>query len=246
MRQDTRDREQLAITARTSRVAPIVPWTKFLRDVLVWGPSQHFGLIGPTGQGKTTMTVHLLPQHPYTAVFATKPRDATMDSLIESDGYLRMERWEPLDPVRHPRRVLWPDATTFDSVDKQKAVFHDALDQIYREGGWTVNIDELWYFTVELGLKRDVDKYYSQARSNGISLLAGTQRPANVPVAIYSQSTHLMFWQNNDENDLKRIAGTSRESAATMRHIAQNLHQWQVLYVNTRSGRMARTTPPKL
>lgn len=229
--------------ARLSTQAPRVPWDVFTRDVLQWNPGEHFALIGPTGQGKTTMVINLLPFHPYVVVFATKPRDETMDHLVKR-GYLKMERWRSLDPRDYPRRVLWPNATRIDSAMTQKEVFHHAFGAIYREGGWTVVIDELWFIANELKLGHDVKIYLLQARSLGISLVCATQRPAFVPLEIYDQSTHLMFWRDNDESNLKRLSGISWRSAALVRDIVSNLDRHQVLYINTRTGQMVRTRCP--
>lgn len=229
--------------ARLSTEAPRIPWDVFLRDELRWNPGEHFALIGPTGQGKTTMLLNLLPLHTYVTVFATKPEDETMERLIAS-GYLRMERWQSVDPKQWPRRVLWPNAKLMDSVDTQKAVFHHAFGAIYREGGWTVAIDETWYVANQLGLGMDIKLYLLQARSLGISLLCATQRPANVPVEIYDQSSHLMFWRDNDERNLSRLSGISWRSADLIRSIVANLERHQVLYINTRTGRMLRTRCP--
>lgn len=241
----TRERANNAMLARIAKEAPRVPWEKFLRTELDWKPGQHFGMIGPTGQGKTNMLLNILPMHPYVTVFATKPADETMDSLIRQ-GYLRMEQWESVDPIKYPRRILWPDATVLDAREIQKEVFHDAFGRIYREGGWTVALDETWYMSNALKLTDDIKTYLSQARSLGISLVCATQRPASVPVEIYDQSTHLMFWRDNDESNLKRLSGISYQSADLIRKIVSNLDQFQVLYINTRTGRMVRTKCPKV
>jgi len=222
-----------------------VPWDVFLRQELHWRAGEHFALIGPTGQGKTTMLLNLLPLHPYIVVFATKPRDETMDALIGT-GYLRLERWMSLDPRDYPRRVLWPDATRLNSVQHQTEVFHNAFGAIYREGGWTVAIDETWYMANTLKLGGDVKLYLLQARALGISLICATQRPAMIPVEVYDQSSHLMFWRDNDETNLKRISGISWRSAAMVRDVVANLEPHQVLYVNTRTGRMLRTRCPNV
>jgi hypothetical protein len=178
-------------------------------------------------------------------VLATTPRDATMDRLL-SHGFIKMDRWRSLDAQQYPLRVVWPDASDTESSTNQRRVFKHALDSIYREGGWTVGLDELWYLVNELKLGHVIKVYLSQARSLDISLLSGTQRPADIPVMFYDQSTHLMFWRDNDETNLKRIGGISWRSANLVRHLVSNLERFQVLYINTRTGEMMRTRCPDL
>lgn len=225
--------------------APRVPWDEFISDHFRWRQGEHVALIGPTGQGKTTLLTHLLPIHPYVVVFATKPKDESMDGLIRT-GYYPIKRWQSLNPQKFPRRVLWPDASSLDSDRVQAEVFHDAFARIYREGGWTVAIDELWYIINILKLERDVKTYLLQARALGISLLAATQRPAWVPLEVYDQSTHLFFWRDNDENNLRRLSGISFRSADLIRSVVADLEGFQVLYINTRTGEMLRTRSPKI
>jgi len=246
----TPDDNQNRFLARLSTEAPRIPWDVFVRQ-LDWDAGEHFGLIGPTGQGKTTMLLNLLPLHPYVVVFATKPSDATMDALIAT-GYLKMEWWQSLDPAYYPRRVVWPDATRLGSVPHQYEVFLDAFERIYREGGWTLAIDELRYFMdvlkgrpTQKPLGEYIKLYLMQARSLSISLVVATQRPAFVPLEVYDQSTHLMFWRDNDETNLKRLSGISWRSADLIRGIVANLDTYQVLYINTRTGKMLRTHCPK-
>jgi energy-coupling factor transporter ATP-binding protein EcfA2 len=231
--------------AKLSREAPRMPWDKFLTDVFKWEQGEHVALIGPTGQGKTTLLTQLLPLHPFVTVFATKPRDESMERLIRT-GYYPIKRWQSLDPAEYPRRVLWPDASLLNSVNEQREVFHDAFARIYREGGWTVAIDELWYINNVLKLEMDVKLYLLQARALGISLLAATQRPAWVPLEIYDQSTHLFFWRDNDETNLRRLSGISFRSADLIRSVVSELERFQVLYINTRTGEMFRTRAPKV
>ena len=232
--------------ARVSTLAPRVPWDEFVTSVLKWQQGEHVALIGPTGQGKTTLLTQLLPLHPHVTVFATKPKDESMERLIRFGGYYPIRKWQSLDPAKFPRRVLWPDAMTLDSDRVQSEVFHDAFSRIYREGGWTVAIDELWYIINILKLERDVKTYLLQARALGISLLCATQRPAWVPLEVYDQSTHLFFWRDNDENNLRRLSGISFRSADLIRSVVADLEKFQVLYINTRTGEMLRTRAPKI
>jgi hypothetical protein len=167
-----------------------------------------------------------------------------MDYLIDH-GYARMERWDSkLSPMKVPRRVLWPNAKELDSDEYQRTVFKDALNRIYRERGWCVALDEGWYFVNHLKLGHEVKKYLLQARSLKISLVFATQRPASIPLEVYDQSTHLFFWRDNDERNLERLSGISWLSANFVKYVVAQLEPHQVLYVNTRTGKMVRTRAP--
>lgn len=235
---------ELIKAAQLSTDAPRMPWNEFIKNHFKWQQGEHVALVGPTGQGKTTLLKHLLPLHKYTVVFATKPRDSSMTNLINSQGYHPLEKWQSLDPKRFPKRVLWPDASSLNADEEQRKVFHDALAKMYREGGWTAVIDELWYIINVLGLEKDIRIYLLQSRALNISLVVATQRPAYVPLEVYDQSTHLFFWRDNDERNLSRLSGISWRSASLIKNVISNLEAYQVLYINTRTGQMFRTRSP--
>lgn len=230
--------------ARASELAPRLPWNVFLQR-FEWKAGEHIGIIGPTGQGKTTLLANILPLHPFVVVFATKPRDDVMDYFVHQ-GYLLIDRWKSISPRDYPKRVLWPEAGKLTSNVTQKKVFSNAFSKIYREGGWTVALDETWYIINTLRLDHAVKMFLLQARSLGISLIAATQRPAFIPLEVYDQSTHLFFLRDSDERNLQRISGLSVHSSMTIRDIVSKLERHQFLYINTRTGEMARTRTPKV
>lgn len=232
--------------AEMAREMPRKPWDHFLAE-LEWKQGQHFGLIGPTGSGKTVMSLNLLPLHPYVVAMATKPVDETMDALVNQEGYVKYERWpNGLSARQFPRRIIWPNARRIDAKHVQKEVFHDAFGRIYIDGGWTVFVDELWVMDNTLKLEDDIKTFLLQARSLHISLLAGTQRPAWVPRELYTSCTHLMFWRNNDETDLRSISGIGYLSGDLIRYAVARLEPFECLYINTRTGEMCRTKPPAI
>lgn len=231
--------------AQLATAAPRIHWDEFISQHFRWLPGEHVGILGPTGLGKTNLIINLVPLHPFVVIFATKPKDASMEQFLHQ-GYLKMEYWTSLDADQYPKRVLWPDARKLGAVKNQQAVFHDAFEKIYMEGGWTVVIDELWYITNMLKLKMDIQLFLLQSRSLHVSLVMGTQRPAHVPLELYDMSTHLFFFRENDESNLKRISGIVKRSSSIIREIVSNLEIHQMLYVNTRTGEMIRTRAPKV
>lgn len=228
--------------ARIASAAPRIPWDEFIRE-LDWKQGEHVALIGPTGSGKTSLLIAILPLRHYVAVVATKPADVTMDYLI-SHGYERFEKWESLPPQRSPRRVIWPNARDIDSEERQAQVFRAMYKAVYREGGWALVVDEGYIVSDALGLKREMRQIWNQGRSIGITHIVATQRPRWVPLEMYSESTHLFFWQVSDMRSLDTLGDINGRDSRQAKEIIANLDKWQVLYVNSRTGNMARTTPP--
>jgi hypothetical protein len=237
-------------------MAPVLDWDDFLTYVLEWKQDQHVGLVGPTEQGKTNLAYHLLRQRSYVTYFAIKTKDKTLDAYAKAGGYERITDWPPKKGVlikrdvtarEMPRRLLWPDATQLDSEPEQMRVFGKALRDIYVQGGWCLVLDDYWYLAHILGFEKQTKKFLANARSNDIPMVVCAQRPAgNRLVELFDQSTHLFFFRDNDEPNLKRIAGVGWLASGPIRAFVANLDRWQALYVNTRSGYMYRTTAPEL
>jgi hypothetical protein len=222
--------------------APRLSWAEFFPR-FEWAQSQHVGLIGPNGQGKTTLLTAILPRRQYVAVLVTKPRDESIDRLIAS-GYDRYEEWLDVDPDKSPRRVIWPDAKRLGAQENQTRVFRKALEQMFVDGGWCSVIDEGFYFAKRLKLSDAMMDYWTQGRSNKLSFVVGTQRPAWVPVEMYGESTHLFIWRTVEREALRRVSDLGAANAEVAKLVIQNLEPHQCLYVNTRTGVMYRTRAP--
>ena len=243
--------------APPDELAPIIPFEDFDRYVFEWKQGQHIGLVGPTEAGKSTMLYSLLPRRKYVTFFATKPHDETLDEFAERGGFVRIQDWPPVKSrgvmrrrpytaAEMPKRLLWPDASTVGAVHRQKEVFTRAFDEIYSEGGWCVVWDEFWMMTRILDMEEESRILLQQARSNKISFVMGAQRPARIPVEMFDQSHHLFFARDNDERNLKHIAGVGWLASGPIKAFVAGLDPYQFLYVNTRTGIMYRTTAPAL
>jgi len=227
-----------------SAEVPMVPWQDFV-EAFQWSQGEHVALIGPTGSGKTNLAYWLLPKRRYIVVFGTKPKDPSLVAFGKHNGFQILRTWNPKTTAqREPRRILWPDASNLDSDRVQRSVFSMAMAHMYRQGGWCLYIDELWYLCQILGLTKAVKVYLLQARAMEISLVVATQRPAWVPVEVYDQSTHLFFWRDSDSRNLRRLAELSVINAETIMWVLARLPKYHVLYVNTRTGEMMITRPP--
>jgi hypothetical protein len=214
-----------------------LPWSEFL-DQFRWQQGEHVSLIGPTGGGKTTLALQLLPMRSWVTVLATKPADPTL-SQLRGQGYKRIEAWPP--PALTPRVLLWPRFRGRRDMPAQRAVIADAVVEMFASGGWCIYVDELAYLSQMLKLDTDLRLIWQQGRALKLTLMGATQRPAWVPLEMYSQATHLFFWRTTDRADLGRIGGLGGIDPTLVRQRVSRLRNHECLYVNTRNGEMLLT-----
>ncbi len=88
------------------------------------------------------------------------------------------------------------------------------MDTIWKQGNWTVYLDELFYLN-RLGhgeVGRKIEQLLTQGRSKGITVVSGMQRPVGVTRFAMSESTHLISFG---------IEG--RDAKKTMREVGNDL-----------------------
>lgn len=200
-------------------------------------------MIGPTGCGKTTLALAILPRRRYTVAFGSKPRDETLSYLMDRK-WRKIEEWTPRPNEK--RIVLWPRFRQPNDVVNQRRQFANALRRIFLEGGWCVYIDEARYFVDVLKLAAYLRLYWYQGRALGISLVTTTQRPAYMPLEMYDAATHLFLWRENDPVNLRRLGGIAADpgggfDSRAIASIVSSLPAHEFLYVNTRNGQLLRS-----
>lgn len=222
-----------------------IPYQLF-KQGFVWNQGEHITIIGPTGQGKTTLAMDLLEHRQYPAVLCCKPRDPILDD-VKKLGYKIVRQWPPdnripgmrYDPIKTPKIALWPPAEKLHSRGRQQRTFLHFLEDAFERGGYAIFADEIRYLTYDLKLNDEMVRILLQGRSLGISLVSATQRPRHVPLEIYSQATHLFLFRESDRQNLQRLSEIGGVNTEEVKAICPHLPQYHFLYVNTRDGTMA-------
>lgn len=109
---------------------------------------------------------------------------------------------------------------------------------IYRQGDWTVVVDEARQVTDFLGLDKELILLWNQGRSQGNTIVAGVQRPRHVPLEAYDQASHLFFFKDPDEANIARVAEIAGVSKKIVAATVKALKPYEFLYVSPRTGEM--------
>lgn len=214
-----------------------LPWQNFRRYFAKsWKQGEHVSIIGPTGSGKSLLAFEVVRLREYVILFLTKGRDKTADRFIEANDYEVITKWPP--SAFNNKVALWPKFQGVDSFVTQHRVFRDAIngkgniDGIYAAGGWTLLIDEVMYFTEELKLNNELRMLWTQGRSNDISLVAGTQRPRDVPQLMLNQWSHLFVFQTADRYEVDRLAAIGGNISQIIKQNVPTLNRHEFMYIN--------------
>ena len=214
------------------------PWGEFLAG-LRWRQGEHVTLIGPTGCGKTTLTNELVELRGYSIFLGSKRIDETQDELKKL-GFVTVPNGDQIHPDVARRWYVKPKVNPKSDADAiiahNRTVIRETLMRAYHEGGWAVFIDEGRYVADILQLKKELVLLLTQGRSQGNSVIVGTQRPRHVPLEAYDQATHIFLWRDPDLQNVARVAeiiGMPRREA--QEKVAQlGFHEF--LYYNTHTG----------
>lgn len=243
-----RSKESVALdSARTKHGYELPPFVRFDRFMAAWEwrQGEHLTTIGPTGSGKTVLNRELLRRREFVVVLGVKNRDPELYGPFQKEGYRLVHRFEPEPPASAAlERVLFVPRTDLHGAEgrsyKAKR-FRQVLNDIYDVGGWTPYADDIQYLADKLRLAPELEELWMLGRSEGVSLVASSQEPVDIPVMAYGMASHLFLFKNTDLYRTRRmaeLAGLNREVAQTT--ILQ-LPDHEFLYIRKRDGYMARS-----
>lgn len=223
-----------------------------------WKPREapHHSIVCITGGGKSYLyTRGLLPMRGWrrAAIIDIKGDDETLDDVGKRVRVLPDKdpwhyRWKYSYKKREPDD-RWYRLIVHDDWQKARDQVRQAFEQIYRQGNWTVFVDETRHLTdprpPSLNLRNYVEHLWLKGRSRGVEVVGATQAPRWVPSSFYDQPSFVWIGRINDERAhqrLREIGGLRRSHLP----VIQRLQKRQFLVVGDGGDYTAITKVPDL
>lgn len=217
---------------------PFMRWSEFYGFLAQhWQPGEHMSLVGQTGSGKTIAAREMLDIRDYVIVIGTKQDDDSLYEPFAAKGYLITDRFNPREwnVEQHPRVVFKAPLDGDDKAAEQRQAdkIRPVLTGIYRTGGWTIFLDEAHYLTKDLGLEREMNRLWREGRSSHTTVVAGTQRPVNVPRNMWEMATHNIDFRITGKEDRDTAASYLGELRGLAIETMAILPKHEFLYVDS-------------
>lgn len=216
---------------------------------------QHMAVYGPTGRGKSHFEAYILRERARLRgsriiVIATKPADKTLTRM----GWPVVSKWPPetgwTKKRDHFRQcIFWAKADGLDEEGqrRQAARIRALLEALWVPDSNTVVVfDEIAYIEIELRLGTVTSRYFREGRALGITVVASTQRPANVSRTMHSETDWSVFFAPKDEEDAERLAQIAGNKLYFKRALAMlDATKYEFLLVNNFTGEYYISSLPK-
>lgn len=217
---------------------PFMPWDELYARIQ-WKQGEHVLAIGGSGSGKSTLMGVMLRVRDYVVVFVSKGFDETLAGPLFKT-YETYQNWPP--KKKHHKVILWPanGKDVQETRENKRNVFREATNDILlHRGHWCEAYDELHYMADSLKLSDEITDTEEQGRSYNITIWGNTQRPANIPLACYTNAIHGFFFLTQEEYDIKRL-GSIRNKFTNPAELIYNLERLdphEFVYID-RKGRV--------
>jgi hypothetical protein len=234
----------VARTRSGFELPPFVRWDRFQAEFR-FRQGEHVTTIGPTGSGKTVLNRQILRRRDFVVILGIKPRDPELYGPFQDEGYQLVRKFDPEPPPDADRwRILLVPQTDKHGTEGRTAkakVFRQALHDVQDAGRWCVYADDVLYLADQLRLAPDLEELWILGRSEGVSVVASSQEPVNVPVMAWSAATHLFLFKNPDVYRARRMAELTGVNREVAQETIMRLPDHEFLYVNKSTTRMVRS-----
>jgi hypothetical protein len=240
-------------------------WDTFLsymRDV--WQPGWHIAIIGPTGEGKTTVAVGLFSIRKWVMALDAKGEDDT----LSASGFERIPH-VPDARLRHTwrcetcRRILKDIADGRPArlivggparTPRQDAALQDqmrrAVDYVRYSGGWTLYCDEFELLSSVRMFNegRRIERMLITARKDGTSVVTSFQAAAWVSKHATRQAKYAIMYATGDRDMIKAVAQSMGRDWRELAQAVDELPPFHILVIprGKNGGPMILTTAPKI
>jgi hypothetical protein len=169
---------------------------------------EHLTVYGRSGSGKTHFVGYALSERhrlrgSHVTAVATKRADATLTRL----GWPVIGDWPP--NYGDHCVIFWAKAKGISQIHRvpQKAKVKGLMNALWRPGAnMVVYWDELTYVQSMLRLGPELETFYREGRTHGITNVASMQRPSNVTRLAHSEAGWTVAFPPKDADDRTRIA----------------------------------------
>lgn len=183
-------------------------------------------IIGPTGSGKTNIAHDIEHLRKRVVIIATKAKDKTLDTYTR---FKRRDKWPP--EYGEHLILFWKKPKTLGDFSDQQLAIYNVLADLYKVGGWTIVFDDLFYVSKTLRLEGPLQMFYTQVRSNNVSIVSNIQRPFWVPLEALSQSSYAVLFATRDERDIKRVAEAMSFDWKVLKQAVSALQPFEFLFL---------------
>lgn len=212
-------------------------------------------VLGQNGSGKSYFIAHILAERARlrgsrVVVVATKPADSTLTAM----GWPVVTTWPPAQGWTKDRRkygqvIYWAKAPGLGAEGKarQSAAVEHLLESLWvPESNIIVYFDEVAYVEKELKLRPQIERYFREARTLGITVLSTTQRPQGVTRYMHSEAAWSVFFAPKDEEDAERMAQVAGNKLYYRRAFAElSRPKYEFLLVHNLTGESYISSLPK-
>jgi hypothetical protein len=232
-----------------------------------WHPGMHWALVGPTGEGKSTLAVALLRLRSYVLALDPKGEDET----LAASGYRRVTRlpgsprpwwkfWVPadrfprdiqrdLDEGRPVRLIVGGGARTdAEDVSLQK-LMREAITYARHAGGWTLYVDEFELLSSQrmYNMGPLIERMLITARRAKSSIITAFQAAAWVSKHATRQATYCVLFKTRDRAMIKAVAESMGRDWKLLAIVVDQLPLYHVVIIpKDIRAPMVITRAPKL
>ena len=153
----------------------------------------HTAILGTTGSGKSTLAAHTVSRAP----FHLRPQ--FIIDIKHEEIFAQCQRIVEIDikdklPTQPGLYITRPRPDQLEDIEAW-------LMRLWENGNAGLYIDESYLMPDKAWLRNVL----AQGRSLGITVIAASQRPVDVPRSVFTEASYISIFRLNDEKDLQRV-----------------------------------------